>query len=108
MGVTSVDLYRSGNSTNARLDKIRPNDIETYADTAGQIWVRANGKGVSTASSVDPTWSGKPWKLQQGHTYSSLLIVWEDIPGHWSWAPAHDMLKSDYEATLAQSNGHFV
>lgn len=108
MGVTSIDLYRSGNSTSARLNKIRPKDVDIYSDGSGNIWVKANGKGVSTESFADPGWSGKPWKLHQGHIYSSDLNVWEDSPGHWLWAPARDMLMSDYEAALTQSNGQFV
>lgn len=112
MGVTSLTLFRSGNATNARLDKVRTQgparDVDTRTDTAGTLWVIANGKGMSTIDAADSGWSGIPWKLLQGHSYSNLLLVWNDAPGHWVWQPAQDMPLSEYVDALSLSNGQFV
>ena len=112
MGVTSVDLFRSGNSTSARLNRVRTTgpdrDVDTRLDAAGAEWVVKNGKGVSTADSIDPAWTGHLWKLSAGHTYSNLLVVWNDDPGHWVWEPASDMLLSEYVDALTQSDLHFI
>jgi hypothetical protein len=110
MGATSIDLFRSGNASSARLDRVRtgPNgDVDTFVDAMGDVWVRSNGRGMSSADSPEPSWRGAIWKLPQGHIYSELLIVWEDLPGHWVWQPVRDMLLSNYEDALAQSNARF-
>jgi hypothetical protein len=107
MGITSVDLFRSGNATSARLDKVRTQgpgrDVDTRMGMGGNLWVIANGKGISCSSAVDPTWRGQPWKLLMGHTYSNLLIVWSDEPGHWVWQPVQDMLLFEYVDALSST-----
>lgn len=112
MGITPVDLFRSGNTTSARLDQIRTTgasaDVDTITDRAGDVWVIANGKGASTSDAADPGWRGRPWMLPKGHIYSALLLVWNDDPGHWVWQPTHNMLLSDYVDALKLSNLHFI
>jgi hypothetical protein len=112
MGVTPVDLYRNGNASSARLDHVRTGggnpDIETYTIANGAVWVKANGKGVSTFDAPDARWSGKIWKVLKGHVYSNLLIVWNDDPGHWVWSPNQDMPLTAYESELRLSNAQFV
>jgi hypothetical protein len=108
MGVTTIDLYRSGNAGSARLDRVRVqpgnSDVDLFLDPAtGEMWVlAANGEGVSTWDAVDPTWRGKPWRLPMGSVYPDSLRVWSNgVPGHWAWAPARTMLLSEYVAALA-------
>jgi hypothetical protein len=110
MGTTSIDLYRSGNASGAQLDKVRISEVDTRTDPNGDTWVLAiNGKGVSTWDSLDPTWRGKPWRLPASSPYDDhLLLVWEDEPGHWTWAPAHDMILGDYQVALSQVSVLFV
>jgi hypothetical protein len=112
MGTTPVDLFHSGNATSARLDQIRTAgssaDVDTITDAAGGVWVIANGKGASTSDAADPDWRGRPWKLAKGHSYSALLLVWNDDPGHWVWQPTHDTILTDYVDALGRSNLHFV
>lgn len=112
MGSTPVDLFRSGNSRNARLDNVRINaaipDVDTFTDAVGAIWVKANGKGVSTSDAPDPAWNGKPWQLPAGSPISDHLRVWEDSPGHWVWEPMTDMPLVHYLADLASANARFV
>jgi hypothetical protein len=108
MGVTPVDLYRNGNASSARLDHVRPADVDTYIGPGGGIWVKANGKGVSSWDTPDEDWSGKLWRLHRGHSYSNLLLVWNDDPGHWVWMPNQDMPLSAFRNELSLSNRHFV
>ena len=113
MGVTAIDLFRSGNATTPRLHRVRttgPNaDVDLYQDPAsGDDWVRANGKGVSTWDSVDPTRAGVPWRLAAGSQYPNSLKVWNDDPGHWVWEPTADMKLSDYVAALEVAGQGFV
>jgi hypothetical protein len=88
MGITTLDLFRSGNAGGARLERVRTNginaDVDTYVDpNSGQLWVKADGQGSSTFDAVDPTWRGKPWRLPAGENYpAALLLVWNDEPGH--------------------------
>jgi len=113
MGVTSIELFRSGNATSARLPDVRINganaDVDIYVDPAtGVEWVRANGKGASTSDSVDRSWTGKIWRLPAGAAYPTTLLVFEDDPGHWVWEPTNDMQLADYRAELATVNALFV
>lgn len=112
MAVTAVDLFRSGNATSARLSHVRIKvadpDVDIHTDASGDVWVLANGKGVSTWDAVDPGWSGKPWKLPVGSPYSDQLVVWCDSPGHWVWEPAQTMRLSDYQALLIAAEANFV
>lgn len=112
MGVTARTLFRSGNATSARLDRVRTDgpgrDVDIQTEPDGSVWVIANGKGMSTSDSLDPRWRGVPWRLAQGHIYSDLLLVWNDEPGHWVWQPAREMLFSEYVAALSLSNREFM
>ena len=113
MGVTAVDLYRSGNASSPRLHKVRttgPNaDVDIFLDpVTGEEWVSANGKGMSTWDAADPTWSGKPWRLPAGSPYPNSLKVWNDDPGHWVWEPSANMKLSDYVAALEAASQGFA
>jgi hypothetical protein len=113
MGMTPIELFRSGNAVSARLQNVRIDpanaDVDTYVDPAtGAEWVRANGKGASSAASIDPSWTGKIWRLPLGVAYPATLALWEDDPGHWLWEPTQDMLLVDYRAALEGVNGRFL
>ena len=91
MGRTTVQLYRKGNATSARLDHVRPQDIAQF-DVGGIAWVRAGTGGISTA----------------GFDYGELLIVWNDADAHWSWEPRTDMTLSHFRALLSLANQAFL
>src|SRR4051794_27951046 len=99
MGTTTLDLYRSGNSGGAGLERVRTNgsnaDVDVFVDQSGQTWVLADGKGASTWDAPDPAWRGKPWRLPAGSPYPDSVLAWNDDPGHWSWAPVTDMPLED-------------
>jgi hypothetical protein len=111
MGVTPVDLYRSGNSTSPNLDRVRTTgpdrDVDSYVHQ-GSTWIEANGKGVSTEVAPNPSWRGRPWRLPAGSRYPDELLVWPDEPGHYSWAPAKDMTLEDYKAALLLAGKGFL
>jgi hypothetical protein len=110
MGVTSIDLYRSGNKTHANLENIRiPRDADIFLDPGtGELWVLSwSGKGASTSDAVDPTWTGKAYRLPMNSGYPNTLRVWSDAPGHWLWAPMQAMLLSEFIAALAMVTPSF-
>src|SRR5208283_3331444 len=115
MGVTVVDLYRSGSSSSARLEKVRlgnafPTDPEigTRIDPSGVLWVLKDTGGVSTWEAAKPTWLNRVWRLPSGSAYPAGLKVWNDDPGHWVWEPEQDMTLTDYQDLLGQMNPPFV
>jgi hypothetical protein len=113
MGVTPIELFRSGNSTHSRLHEvvsahdpgtqIRVPDVDSYVDAWSQaIWVSAAaGNGASCWNALG-NWR-KPWRLPAGSSYPDTLRLWNDDnpPGHWTWAPAYDMPLDDFKAALA-------
>jgi hypothetical protein len=112
MGVTPLELFRSGNSTNAKLDNVRISgawpDVDTFADAAGATWVLANGKGVSSSAAIDPTWTGKPWRLPVNSVFPDGLRLREDDPGHFVWEPTVPMPLGNYVSLLGLVNPRFV
>jgi hypothetical protein len=121
MGVTTVELFRNGNSTHAKLPDVRTAhdpgtpatvpDVDTYVELKSQdIWVSArNGDGASCWNALQAGWR-RPWRLPLGSTYPDSLLPWNDDnpPGHWTWAPAYDMPLTDFKAALAMVNTQFV
>jgi hypothetical protein len=113
MGVTPIELFRSGNGTHSRLHEvasahdpgtqIRVPDVDSYVDAWSQeIWVSATaGNGASCWGALG-NWK-KPWRLPVGTFYPDTLRLWNDDnpPGHWTWAPTYDMPLADFKAALA-------
>jgi hypothetical protein len=112
MGVTHIELFRSGNSTHARLTNVRTSgalpDVDTFVDAAGTVWVLANGKGVSSSAAIDPTWTGRHWRLPAYSAFPDALRLWEDDPGHFVWEPTVPMPLMNYVSLLAIVNSLFV
>lgn len=102
MARTSVDLFRMGNATSARLDHVRPIDVHQFLSN-GVIWVKAGTGGVSTFDRIASV-PGRWWKLSAGYDYGGLLLVWNDHGHHWAWEPAVDMTLSQYTGLLATAN----
>src|SRR5690349_8943687 len=97
VGTTTIDLFRAGNSNSAKLDNVRPGDLVIYR--LGTVdWVKSGTGGVSTWEAVDPTLSGKWWRLPAGTSYDdTALVLVQDLVqvDHWSWEPRFDMKKSE-------------
>jgi hypothetical protein len=104
-GFTPVDLYRNGNSQNARMDHVRAADI-TISQINGVDWVcAAPGDGVSTFEGSQGR--GRLWHLPKGTPIPPSLVVRNDYTGHWVWEPAQDMPLDDYRAALSSLHPHF-
>jgi len=107
MGTTTVDLFRVGNASGPRLEKVRPGiDIEVYRKD-GEDWVKGRSGGASTFESkkdTRKTW----WRLPAGTKYDDRLFVWNDQDDHWSWEPASDMRLLDYVSALEAVNVDFT
>lgn len=101
-----TDLYRMGNASSPRMEKIRVGkDIDVF-EVDGVLWVAAGSGGVSTFSHQHP---GKNWwKLPRGATYSNRLYVGNDHRDHFSWEPSADMPLSEYVALLLEMNLQFA
>ena len=104
-GTLPVDLYRSGNSSSARMDNVRPVDVVTY-DNDGVVWVRGRQAGISTFST---RLGGKNvWKAAEGTDYSDDIYVINDHGNHWAWQPNEDMPFHTFVALMQQANAYFV
>jgi hypothetical protein len=105
-GTTTVDLYRSGNTTSARMDNVRTQDV-TQVTENGVVYVLPNTGGISTSTSAAGL-STTVWKIPKATTYPDTLKVWNDSPGHWAWEPAAKMTLSSFTAALAGMNAKAV
>ena len=102
---TTVDLFRSGNASSARMDNVRPVDVVTQTIN-GVVYVLPASGGISTFSSaaqINPV----KWKLAAGYAYNANLVVTNNGGGHYSWRPAVRMTMDDYKALLALVNNSF-
>jgi hypothetical protein len=108
--ITVCDLYRFGNATSPRLDRVRPNrDINVHLRD-GIEWVSGFSGGVITSDAPSPTLRGSTlWRLPAGTNYDHLLlVVTNEKPHIWFWQPARDMPLADYVVALSALNGKFV
>ena len=105
-GVTPVGLYRFGNSANAKMDNVRPQDATIYPGPGRVDWVKANsGRGISCSSVPYP--SGKQWWLAPGSPIPSVLVLVNNRRNHWQWEPANDMPLADFKVALASTHPFF-
>ena len=63
---------------------------------------------VSSSDAIDPSWTGKPWRLPIGSLFPDGLRLWEDEPGHYVWEPAMNMPLADYVRLLVSVNLLFL
>ena len=105
MGVTPVDLYRSGNAAGPRMDRIRPTDIQIIQKNAVD-WVDPATGGISTFD--QQIWAARTWwMIPKGTAFSDLLVVRNDHGSHWLWEPAQAMELAEYRKLLADLNAEF-
>ena len=109
-----LDLFRKGNSENARLDNVRfgqdriakglPVDASTFIRDS-DVWVEAHKGGISTFDrplSTEKNW----WRIPAGLEFPPELIVRRDHTSHdgrthYSISPAYDMPLTSYRSALA-------
>lgn len=105
-GTTTVDLFRSGNTTSARMENVRVNDV-TQVTEGGVVYVLPNSGGISTFSSSAGV-STTVWKIPKGTVYPDTIKVWNDTPGHWAWEPASKMTLANFTSIMASMNAKCV
>lgn len=107
MRLTTVDLFRAGNRSGPRLDQLRPGEVQVQ-NRNGVDWVIGRSGGASTLD-APLALRGVWYRLPAGTPYDDgVLFLQNDYPGHWSWEPAHDMLRLTYEDALKNVNAEFV
>jgi len=115
MAATDRSLYRKGNTSSAKLDHFRNDDVEIYTDPSQrEICVRlTNTAGVSCYGSTAALagLTGSTWELPPNSDYDDTrLLLWQDDPDsdHWNWTPARDMPGSDFIEALRDVSGKFA
>jgi hypothetical protein len=105
-GVTPVDLYRYGNSSNARMGNVRPQDATQFKAPDGTDWVKANtGRGISCSGVPSPV--GKQWWLPAGTQVPPLLALVNNRGTHWQWEPTNDIRLASFRAALVSLHPFF-
>ncbi|WP_368042257.1 hypothetical protein [Burkholderia metallica] len=88
------DLYRFGNSTNPRLDHVRPFKDVTVAVVNGISIIVANRNGISLTSKYDPKKRGV-WRIPRNTRLPLGLCLIKDVrpnhEGHYMLAPSSSM-----------------
>jgi hypothetical protein len=113
-GTTTVDLYRGGNATNARMDNVRTgppahtvSDVQTVTE-GGVVYVLPGNGGLSTNALLSNV-SAPAWKLPKGSVYPDTLVLVDDKSNnHWSWRPATKMTLDSFKSILAIFNSKFT
>ncbi len=95
-----VELFRRGNTAGARLDNVRPTDVDIVKETMpnGEVirMVHPRG-GISTFDRIHPRMPGKWWRIPAGTTVPDTIRVVRDKPDpvnqvtHYSLRPTHYM-----------------
>lgn len=86
-----------GNSP--RMDNVRAQDVATYTDDNGQVWVNpALGGEISTFAT--PRVEKNCWKLDRETEVPPQLELINDHHEHWLWKPSETMLLDEYKAAL--------
>jgi hypothetical protein len=101
-------LYRLGNATSARLERIRPDEVVTEM-RGGIAWVLGRSGGASTFDAPSGLRGKHWWRLPALTEFDdSRVYLWNDFGNHWSWEPAMDMPLADYLAELSALGGKFT
>lgn len=102
--IAQEDLHRVGTGSSPMISRLRDQEVDTY-EVNGVTMVTCNGKGVSLYNKVgidkiDLT--GWVWVVNAGTSFpGGLKLIKDDKPeGHYTLAPAHNMLLSEYVSLL--------
>jgi len=96
------DLYRLGNAGSAKLDNVRPVDVNTYEQNGIQM-VRANGRGISLRTEAGLSvfrGGGWLWKIPKGFQMPSGIALYNNQGSHYMICPVRDMSMNGYIALL--------
>ena len=96
------DVYRVGNSSGPRMNKIRSREIDTY-EMNGILMIRANNKGISLydANGLEEAGlTGWAWKFSVNTAIPHGLRIFNDFLGHFMIVPVKDMPVTKYKGLL--------
>ena len=108
--IAQEDLFRLGNSVSSLISRIRDREIDIH-EINGIKTVIANGKGISlynkTGLDKIPL-SGWVWEIKISTVFPvGLKLIKDDKPeGHYTLAPGHNMLYSEYISLLEKVAVH--
>jgi hypothetical protein len=102
--IAQEDLYRVGNAASSLISRLRDFEVDTY-EVNGVTMVTSNDKGISLYNKVGidkiPL-AGWVWVINAGTSFPmGLRLIKDDKPeGHYTLAPAYNMLLSEYVSLL--------
>lgn len=102
--IAQEDLYRLGNAGSSLISRVRIREVDVM-EINGIIRVIANGKGISlyNKAGLDKIpLSGWVWEIKVSTSFPiGLKLIKDDKPeGHYTLAPARNMLFSEYISLL--------
>ncbi|KAI0084444.1 hypothetical protein BDY19DRAFT_898505 [Irpex rosettiformis] len=98
------DLYRFGNTTSARFENVRPQDIQTVTIN-GVKYVKPRTGGISTAAVLPPNPDRtRTWVLGASVALGSLLLARNDHGTHWAIEPSSQITFDAYVGALRPLN----
>jgi hypothetical protein len=102
--IAQEDLYRLGNAGSSLISRVRVREVDVM-EVNGIKRVIANGKGISlyNKAGLDKMpLSGWVWEIKVSTAFPiGLKLIKDDKPeGHYTLAPLHNMLFSEYTSLL--------
>jgi hypothetical protein len=102
--IAQEDLYRLGNAGSSLISRVRVREVDVM-EVDGIKRVIANGKGISlyNKAGLDKMpLSGWVWEIKVFTAFPiGLKLIKDDKPeGHYTLAPLHNMLFSEYISLL--------
>ncbi|KAK7012325.1 hypothetical protein R3P38DRAFT_3589683 [Favolaschia claudopus] len=94
------DLFRAGNTTSARFDNVRPQDIPVVNGM-----VKPGTGGMSTFTMKQSVWAdNKTWVVKKSSSLGNNLTAKNDHGDHWLIAPSSQMTIETYKSALSSLN----
>jgi len=103
--IAKEDLFRLGNSSSARLSRVKPSEITTV-EINGIETIVANNNGVSLFSQeglAESPLTGWVWEVKRSTVFpQGLKLVKRGSKGHYMLVPTRNMPLSQYIGLLEQ------
>ncbi len=98
------DLYRVGNSSGPRLDRIRPDEVDSIEINGIRV-IFANNRGISLFTDAGirlGSVSGWAWKIGKTTPIPLGLKLHQDTPEHYMLCPIRQMPLDEYKGLLSR------
>jgi hypothetical protein len=108
--IAQEDLYRLGNAGSSMITRVRDREVDTI-EVNGIKTIIANGKGISLynkAGLEKIPLSGWVWEIRVSTVFPiGLKLIKDEKPeGHYTLAPLHNMIFSEYLSLLEKVAVH--